>query len=202
MVHELTTLHEVLGVKQPSSVMAHGGIFKWNDGRAVPDTFTAVYEYPQGLEIMLHMSQASALGGGFSNLIIGGTKATLIAGMDGARIIPEAGSELPRANLRSWPKDLREQYYVSHGWSPDGKPPASSASREVQIIKAERDPNMRSGHMANFIKSVKTRSASVENAEEGSNAAAAAHLANLSYRQGRRIQASEFFTKAKGSAKS
>lgn len=32
----------------PKSVVAHGGVFAWPDGRENPDTFQALLEYPKG----------------------------------------------------------------------------------------------------------------------------------------------------------
>jgi predicted dehydrogenase len=44
-VHLLTWLHEVMDVRGPKSVVSQGGIYRWNDGRNVPDVMNSVYDY-------------------------------------------------------------------------------------------------------------------------------------------------------------
>src|SRR5207245_1922264 len=48
MSHGIDLVHYFLGDRFPRSVMAHGGVFAWHDGRENPDTFQALLEYPKG----------------------------------------------------------------------------------------------------------------------------------------------------------
>jgi predicted dehydrogenase len=45
MVHQIDTVHWFTGLPRPRSVVANGGIYQWNDGRANFDTMTAVFDY-------------------------------------------------------------------------------------------------------------------------------------------------------------
>jgi predicted dehydrogenase len=45
MVHQIDTVHWFTGLSRPRSVVANGGIYQWNDGRANFDTMTAVFDY-------------------------------------------------------------------------------------------------------------------------------------------------------------
>jgi predicted dehydrogenase len=45
MVHQIDTVHWFSGLYRPRSVVANGGIYQWNDGRANYDTMTAVFDY-------------------------------------------------------------------------------------------------------------------------------------------------------------
>ena len=45
MVHQIDTVHWFTGFQYPRSVVAHGGIYMWNDGRINADTLTAILEY-------------------------------------------------------------------------------------------------------------------------------------------------------------
>jgi len=45
MVHQIDTVHWFSGFYRPRSVVANGGIYQWNDGRANNDTMTAVFDY-------------------------------------------------------------------------------------------------------------------------------------------------------------
>jgi predicted dehydrogenase len=46
--HAIDLVHWFMDDKYPASVVAHGGIFAWRDGRENPDTFQALLEYPKG----------------------------------------------------------------------------------------------------------------------------------------------------------
>ncbi len=44
-VHLLTQLHEIMDVRGPKSAVSQGGIYKWNDGRTVPDLLNSLLDY-------------------------------------------------------------------------------------------------------------------------------------------------------------
>ena len=48
MSHGIDLTHFFLDDHFPRSVMAHGGVYSWQDGRENPDTFQALLEYPKG----------------------------------------------------------------------------------------------------------------------------------------------------------
>ena len=48
MSHGIDLVHWFMGDSFPRSVVAHGGVFAWPDGRENPDTFQALLEYPKG----------------------------------------------------------------------------------------------------------------------------------------------------------
>jgi predicted dehydrogenase len=48
MSHGIDMVHWFMNDSFPRSVMAHGGIFAWPDGRENADTFQALLEYPKG----------------------------------------------------------------------------------------------------------------------------------------------------------
>src|SRR5215831_13541071 len=54
LVHQTDIVNFMLDKTVPTSCMASGGIYRWTDktdDRDVPDTFSAIYEYPGNLEI-------------------------------------------------------------------------------------------------------------------------------------------------------
>jgi predicted dehydrogenase len=51
MSHALDLVHWFMGDRYLRSVVAHGGIFAWRDGRQNPDTFQALLEYPKGFMV-------------------------------------------------------------------------------------------------------------------------------------------------------
>jgi predicted dehydrogenase len=48
MSHAIDLVHWFMDDRLPKSVVAHGGVFAWHDGRETPDTFQALLEYPKG----------------------------------------------------------------------------------------------------------------------------------------------------------
>lgn len=48
MSHGIDLVHWFLNDPFPTSVVAHGGVYAWPDGRENPDTFQALLEYPKG----------------------------------------------------------------------------------------------------------------------------------------------------------
>jgi predicted dehydrogenase len=48
MSHGIDLCHFFMDETHPVSVVAHGGIFAWHDGRENPDTFQALFQYPKG----------------------------------------------------------------------------------------------------------------------------------------------------------
>ena len=75
MSHGIDLAHYFLDDNFPRSVMAHGGVFAWHDGRENPDTFQALLEYPKGFLV----SYATSFGNDCDSFTrIMGKKATLI----------------------------------------------------------------------------------------------------------------------------
>ncbi len=189
-VHLLTTLHEILDLKLPKSVVSNGGIYRWKDGRTVPDLMTSLYEYPQGVQLELTVNLGNARGDGARGLLICGSEGTLIVGGREGNLMlyREAESRVQRYGTSAWPKRLRDEYFRAAGVSGGDGPTSLARAREGEEIAVPRDPN-RPSHLGFFIKSVKDRTPSVEDAEAGHNAAAAAHMANRAYREGRKVEA-------------
>ncbi len=73
--HASDLMHYFLEDNFPKSVVAHGGVFAWPDGRENPDTFQTLMEYPKGFLF----SYSSSFGNdcdSFSRIM--GKKATLV----------------------------------------------------------------------------------------------------------------------------
>ncbi len=92
MSHGIDLVHFFLNEQAPRSVVAHGGIFAWHDGRENPDTFHALVEYPKFLA-----SFSTSFGNdsdSFSRIM--GKKATLVnIGGEGSprwKVVEEKGN--------------------------------------------------------------------------------------------------------------
>ncbi|MBC7927192.1 MAG: Gfo/Idh/MocA family oxidoreductase [Bryobacteraceae bacterium] len=181
-VHALTTLHEVMQVRAPQSVVSQGGLYFWKDGRTVPDVLESVFEYPEGFIAQLCVHQkcnATA-----PTLVAYGTEGTLVWERD--KIVVTAASvdkDIQMYGTYAWPKAAKEAYLRSKGVDPADPRGLYSDRPSPKEIKVEAGPN----HSDFFIDSVRESKPSRENATEGHAAAGAAHLANTAYREGRKL---------------
>jgi len=100
MSHAMDLVHWFMNDSYPRSVMAHGGIFAWRDGRENADTFQALLEYPKGFLV----SYSTSFGNdapGFTRYM--GKKATLInIGDEGSpryQLVEEKGNHEENADI-------------------------------------------------------------------------------------------------------
>ena len=177
-VHLLTTLHEVMDVQAPISVVSQGGLFKWKDGRTVPDVLESVFEYEQGFfaQMSVNLTNSARAPG----MVIYGESGTLVMEAGKVIVTPEpADRDVQYYGSSAWPKAARDQYLKSRG--ADQPAPPRPEPRDVAVESGL-------GHAAYFIESIRESKPSKENATEGHAAAGAAHLANRAYREGRKLR--------------
>ena len=180
-VHLLTALHEMMDVQAPKSVVVQGGIYRWDDGRSVPDLLSAVFEYDGFLaNVYSNLGNTQANSG----IAIMGSEGTLTFTRRGDVLVTFEPGASPVAwyGLNGWPKALREQYLESLGYG-GGKRPEAPPAKPPQEIKIERGLE----HYEYFIQSLREGKPSRESAEDGHHAAGGAHLANMAFRKGRRL---------------
>ena len=103
MSHGIDLVHFFMNEQPPRSVVAHGGVFAWHDGRENPDTFQALVEYPTFLA-----SYSTSFGNdcdSFSRIM--GKKATLVnIGGEGSprwKVVEEKGNHEDNPDDRSAP---------------------------------------------------------------------------------------------------
>lgn len=178
-VHQFTTLHEIMGVKHPSAAISGGGLYRWKDGRNVPDVLNSIVEYDGWIaDTYVTLNSSQGRGRGFTIL---GTKASLVIESRKVTLMPEpVFPEVQNYGSSNWPKRLRDAYLGGHEND-------RAQTKPVQEIPVEEGLS----HAGHFVQSVTQNKPSVENAEEGHYAASAAFLANLSYRQKKRAQWSD-----------
>lgn len=186
--HLLTSIHWILEVDLPQSAVAQGGIYRWKDGREVPDTFNALYDYRQGFALSLSSTKNSSSRDQGIHFL--GTEASLLVA-GGELIVEKESTAEPYSYVaESLPKEQRELFYVVNGLDRSGRPRKPLQPRESSEryeVPSRRFRGGGSPHAENFIEAVRTRQTPRETAEMGNNAALAAHMANLAYRQGTKV---------------
>jgi predicted dehydrogenase len=180
-VHLCTTIHFLMDAKMPSKVAAMGELYRWKESRDVPDTLHAILEYPEGFAVTLGSSFNNQFSSESSFQVLG-TEGTLLIGFNSLRFVPESGRENNEWIVRAWPERLEEQYYQDLEVQRREKR-QQPAPREEEINLRESVNAATELHCAQFFRSVRTRTPTVQDALAGHRAAACAHLINDSVRR-------------------
>jgi predicted dehydrogenase len=182
-VHLITSIHFIMDAKMPSRVMAAGGILNRKDGREVPDTLDALFEYPEEFNVNM--------GSTFNNastpeqgMMILGTKGSLTLLGNSFSVAAENPREGYSYSIDSWPKSLQEEFLNMDNHREEANPPIRL---EGTVTYKDQGMDATLLHMLEFLDCVRSRKECSENAEVGHRAAAAGHMVNLSYLSGKRM---------------
>lgn len=177
-VHELTGIHYVMNVQAPpAKAYSMGGLFRWKDGRDVPDELATLYDYP-GFRAMIRVTlntQTPEITRFY------GTRGLLQVHEDGSEVTltPQDGQDHSPCTP-AWPMAMRANY--AKQWrSEHESQPGEGKLAEVESFREPKNFDTDAAHLWNFFQSVRTRQPSVEDAHFGNNTAIACHMANYSY---------------------
>ncbi len=177
MVHLISGMLYTLGWNEaPRSAQALGGIFRWKDGRNMPDLHTVLFDY-HGVPVFVRLG----LGTETPELArFMGPKGILDTTGGEIRQIRQDGLEkAPSYYSSGFPSKMREEYvkqwYAKHSVTP-GREPIS----EETIYRGD-DWDDEHPHLWNYFQAVKSRKPVAEDAVFGNHAAIACHMANESY---------------------
>src|SRR2546428_11306404 len=108
MSHAIDLVHWFMDDHFPHSVVAHGGVLAWHDGRENPDTFQALLDYPKGFLV----SYSTSFGNDAPSFIrLIGKKATLMNfGTEGT---PRWKWVEEKGNFEDTPEINRKERWVS-----------------------------------------------------------------------------------------
>ena len=160
-VHQMDVARWGLGdIKLPKSVVSSGGKFLYDDDQETPNTQHAAFDYGNGRQIEFEVRG-------------------LITGDEGGL-------------LRRGSNTVGDLFYGADGWMAiDGSGfTVFKGEKGEKVHEAKADPNSDTRlHMKNFLDCVRNRDYNKLNAEVeiGVTSAALCHLANISYRLGRRL---------------
>lgn len=186
-VHLISGLHFITGSLGPTSIYASGNLVQWKDGRDVPDTVVAIFDYPEtkehpSFQMTLRVNFADGSGGGEYTRLIG-TDGVLELGWNDFKIkkhkLPEAPGYGGWDTYNTFTKAQQEAYVKQY----DAKYPASkrNAIETSSAFAAPKGYDDRLEHFTNFFESMRTGKAVVEDAVFGLRAAGPALLTNESY---------------------
>jgi len=180
-VHLFSGTHFITGSKGPTRAMATGGIRFWKDGRDALDVLLALFDYPEGFNLSLHVNFADGGEESEGFLFTGSEGLMEIDGKTNSVTVTrtpletEPGytvSTFANAMQQQYIEQYRKKYPVIH---PSGPPP-----QEVERFAAPHGYSDSYDHFRNFFSAVRSRQPVVEDATFGFRASGAALLSNLS----------------------
>ncbi|MCL4782120.1 MAG: Gfo/Idh/MocA family oxidoreductase [Bryobacterales bacterium] len=179
-VHLLTHMNEVMDAPAPKSVVSQGGLYRWRDGRTVPDVMNSIFEYEEGFVIDMYVNLNCSRAGEPPTIM--GDKGTMVFDRGKLVVYPApVEEEAQKYGSRAWPKAMRDEYLRKHGVAV-GASGEQFPERELpkqQVVDVAEGPS----HTEHFILSLRNGKPSVEDATAGHLAAAGAHLANIAFRE-------------------
>jgi predicted dehydrogenase len=179
MVHLISGMLFTLDWNEPPrSASALGGIFRWKDGRNMPDLHTVLFDY-HGVPVYVRLG----LGTETPELArFMGPKGILDTGEFSLRYSPQSGVDTaPSYYSSSFPRKMRDEYVAR--WEAEHAPKPGHEPLKEETVYQGNDWDDLKPHLSNFFQSVRSRKPAVEDAVFGNHAALACHMANQSYFQ-------------------
>jgi predicted dehydrogenase len=187
MVHLISGMLFTLGWNEaPKSASSLGGIFRWKDGRNMPDTHAVLFDY-HGIPVYVRLNLGSETPEIARFL---GPKGVMEAQGTSLRFMPQSGKDQgPSYYSDSFPAKMHAEYVKE--WEEQhpehyGKEPITG-----NLLFEGTDWDDLKPHLWNFFQATKTRQPVVEDAVFGHHAALACHMANESYFQKKQVFWSE-----------
>jgi len=163
LVHQTDISNFVCGKVVPSSCMASGGIYRWTspaDDRDVPDTLSAIYEYPDKFHINYSCYFGNDHYGYGENFM--GNEGTI--------------EVLNRQILNFYPEKF------------SNKPPAKVAARkELHVELPGNDNKAVEAHLKNWVDAMQGKAKVIVPPSVGQQAAISGHMATLSLRSNKKV---------------
>jgi predicted dehydrogenase len=184
-VHLLSRVHYVLDVQYPLNAIAQGGIYKWKGDRDVPDLHNTLYDYGKFQAVVLANLASNWDPGEIVRFY--GDKGTVELTEWAVNLVPYNPVEDYMYPLEAWPKDLKDKFIEEH--KDDPLADVGTARKQPQLKKESfgQKPEGTEDHFRNLFECVKTRKQPIENVEFGCGTAVACHMANISYREKKRV---------------
>jgi len=164
LVHQTDIVNYMLDKTVPQSCMASGGIYRWTekDDRDVPDTFSAIYEYKDNLQINYSCY--------FGNDHYG--YGEQLCGNEGTIEV------MNRQDMYFTPEEFK------------GKAPEAIKARQKIHLNGKADFNESDGainHFRNFLRAIQGKEEVIAPPTVGQQAAISGHMATLSLKNNKKI---------------
>lgn len=160
-VHYMDVIRWIMGEVAPIAITAHGSNQIVDDDRDIPDTMQVTFEFASGAIISFGIYEASS-GGGIAGgeIELNGTKGTLLADQRGYSVRPSRPGQ-----FQSWDQLMEP---IDHAGETQEDSTANLIRNFLDCVKSRRDPWC--------------------TLEEGHRSTSFAHLANIAWKVGKRIE--------------
>lgn len=177
MVHLLSGTQAATGINAiPNKAYSVGGIFRWKDGRDMPDLQITVFEYGS-VAVTVRLTQQTQTPE-VTRLM--GPKGIIELANSAVTYTPQSGLDTsPGYGLNGFPAVLRTAYEKQ--WHEQHDLEMTKYALEDTTTWHGPSWDDLKPHLSNFFNSVKTRKPVIEDVVFGHHAAAACHMANASY---------------------
>ena len=177
LVHLISGMQFVLGINEvPKRASAFGGIYRWKDGRNMPDVHPVLFEYenvPVYMRLSLGCESAEVTR-------FQGSRGMIELREFSVAFTPQAGIDLaPSYYTSSFPAKMRDDYAKQWHDTHDPEPGKEPAPESMTWNGNDYD-DLRP-HLWKFFEAVRSRKPVVQDVVFGHHAALACHLANESY---------------------
>jgi predicted dehydrogenase len=186
MSHGVDMVHYLLDDHFPRSVVAHGGVFAWHDGRENPDTFQALLEYPKGFLL----SYSTSFGNDSDSFTrIMGSKATLVnEGGEGSqrwKLVEEKGTheDNPFVHRSEKPITLSDSTLQSMPWVQRVFHESVEKTYGSLPFISDSDPS----HMKNWLDCLRSRKQPNATVENGYAHSVAVIMAARAQQEGKKL---------------
>ena len=185
MVHLLSGMQFATGINAiPDKAHSVGGIFRWKDGRNMPDLQVTMFEYGH-IPVTVRLTQETETPE-VTRLM--GFKGVIELSNSSVTYIPQSGLDTsPDYGLNGFPAAMRAAYEKQWHSEHDAEI-AKYALPDVSVWHGPGWDDLKP-HLTNFFDAVRSRQPVVEDVVFGHHAAAACHMANASYFEGKVITA-------------
>jgi predicted dehydrogenase len=179
MVHLISGMLYTLNWNEaPRSATALGAIFRFKDGRNMPDLHTVLFDY-HGIPVYIRLSLAAETPELARFL---GPKGILDATGKSLTYSPQIGEDDgPSYYDSSFPEPMKSEY--ERQWHAEHDPPPGQEPITSDAVYNGDDWDDVRPHLWNFFEAVKSRKPVAEDAVFGNHAAIACHMANEAYFQ-------------------
>lgn len=181
-VHMITATHALMGLDlMPSRVVGSGNTYNWHP-REVPDSMTAIAEYPAGFT--LTMSSTANNNHPFPLLRFMGTEGTLEYWPTKLIYYAEPMLENYTYSTNHFSAAAKAKFAEMNDLDPQSMRPRATSSLKVPPPEPIDTPGQDAteAHLAKFYDSVKTRKQPLEDATVGHHCATVGHMVNLSFK--------------------
>ena len=178
-VHLFSGTHFITGAHGPTRAMATGGLRFWKDGRDVDDVLLALFDYPEGFNLSLHVNFVDG-GEESEGLLFTGSEGILEIERNTVTVTRTPLANEPGYTVSTFTDAMQKQYVDQYRKKYPLTHPSGAPVQDVQKFSAAPGYSDSYDHFHHFFNSVRTRQQPVEDAIFGFRAAGAALLSNLS----------------------